>query len=244
MQYAPPSAEEAARLLAEHAYRHPEKATITVPGDRGASVRLPLIIGNPSGSCRLPATLRPSPAWNDSIAVTLGVRKPEDTDADQLGADCVLWPPLATWNEWVDRWPGLPGRVADLARQKFGGVLSAVAEPAFDAVPPPAIGAALDAHPRAAWRIVAVPGCALHLVVDTPSPATYGAFMDSIRRAGSDPWKLTGELVRGCVPLVLDGTAPVTIDDMLDRWPGVGVVLIAVIAQLAGAGAEVRLGEW
>lgn len=244
MNFAPPSAKEAARLLAEFAYRHPEKASLEVVGDRGAPVRLPILLGNPTGACRLPSGMRPSPAWQDSIAVTLRLRRVEDSAADLLGADCVVWPAPGVWAEWVERWPALTGRVAELARQKMGGVLDAVVEPAANAKAPEAVDEALAGRPRAVWRIVNVPSTRLDLAIDAPTGAVYDAFLDAVRKPDADLWRLCGDLVRACVPVVVANGGAMPVEEVLDRWPGLGVVLIAVVAQLAGAGAKARMGEW
>lgn len=238
MQYAPPNEDEARRILAASAHRYPEKASITIGG-----VRLPLIIGNPTGATRA-KTAAASPAWNDAIAVTLKLKSPDDAQADQLGADCVIWPDPATFDEWCERWPALPGRVAQLARQKFGGDLGCVSEPAYDERAPEDVAVAMVEQAGAVHRIVRLPSARLDVVMVTPPRVAYDAFVDAIRKPGADVWRLCCEMVSASVARALVDGKRIECDAMLDRWCGLGVVLVAVAAQLAGAGAEARLGEW
>ena len=189
MRYDPPSEEDARRLIAEHAHRYPEKASITIGG-----VRLPFIIGNPTGATKGRAR-DASPAWSDAVAVTLQIKRPDDTQADQLGADCVIWPPPATFNEWCDRWPALSGRVAQLARQKFGGDLGCVSEPAFDEKPPESVAVALVEQSAAVHRIARVGSVRLDLVVTTPSRPAWDAFTEAVRKPDADAY--AAERARG-----------------------------------------------
>src|SRR5687768_6628928 len=113
-----PSPDERALLKAEHAHRFPELATLSLTGDGGAPVSLPIVLGNPSGACQMPVGAPVSPAWSTLVRASLGIADEVGDVAAQLATDCVLWPDRATWARHTTRWPALPQSVADEIRNK------------------------------------------------------------------------------------------------------------------------------
>jgi len=70
----PPTPEEYASLASQHSHRFPEKYTVSLPGDHGTTVRIPVVIGNPSGPCKMTLGQKPAPAWSNFLAPALRVR--------------------------------------------------------------------------------------------------------------------------------------------------------------------------
>jgi len=239
MQVKAPSPEELAALLEQHPHRHPEKATITVIGDGGRAVRLPVLLGNPSGACRMPSDKPSSPVWGSLLGAGLRVRSEPTDIGEQLAIDCVLCPERCIWTQWVGRWPGLPRKVADLLLQKIRSLPGTVEVPwEGDEIPEP-IASALAAHPRAVWRRLRVPGDPV-IVIDPPPAPVWRIFQDAIERPHADLWTAVRELAEGRVI----ASAPTAIGEAIDRWPGIAVLLVGEINRLVGAAAEVELGEW
>lgn len=237
-----PAPDERAALLAEHAHRFPVPVPITVRGDGGAPVRLPFLLGNPTGSLRAP-TGRVSPAFAQIIgSINLGK---DEGDDDELARDCVLFPSPAPITAARNRWPGLISEISKQIASKIG--LGSTGAEVFAGEEMPAeIAAALEAHPRATCRRFTPPGADgrpvdLLLVIDTPSRVTYDAFTDAMQARDADRVRLAREFAEGATVAVCGAPSAAAI---FDRWPGVLVLAVGVAAKLAGAASESRLGEW
>jgi hypothetical protein len=241
-----PSQADFDAIAATQPHRHPEKAAITVPGDGGVLVRLPFILGNPSGASRLQSGARPSPAWSTTVAVLFKAAPDSSTLSDQLVQDCILWPDRATWATWADRWPGLAVSVFNAARQKFGGALDNLEEPGFDEPPPERIFEMLSQHPRAIWRRLRVRQETALLVIEPPSAIGWRLFRDAMQKRDADHWKLVCELAEASVLATAkeDGAGAQASAELIERWPGMAVAVVTLISQLAGTAAETELGEW
>ena len=113
-------------------------------------------------------------------------------------------------------------------RQKFGGDLGCVSEPAYDERAPEAVAVALVEHAAGVHRIVRVNGVRIDVVMTTPSRVAYDAFVDAIRKPGADVWRLCCEMVSASVACALVDGAAMDTAALLDRWCGLGVVLVAV----------------
>lgn len=241
MWTAPPDAERAA-LLAQHAHRFPVPVPITVRGDRGEPVRLPFLLGNPTGILR-PPPARVSPYLAQLIgAVNLGRNEDDDDEAIR---DCVLYPPPAQLIAARNRWPGL---VADLCKQILAkiGLQSAGAEVFAGEDVPPEIAAALTSHPRAACHRFTPPGADgkpvdLLVVIDTPGRVMHDAFNDAVTARDADRVKLARDFAEG-VTVGVHGAASAS--DVFDRWPGVMLLVVGRAAKLAASVGSARLGEW
>jgi hypothetical protein len=241
----PPSDDELRALLVEHAHRHPTKASITVIGDGGQPVRLPMIVGNPAGACAMPDA-KPSSAWNEMLGAALGlIVEPANLGA-RLAQDVVLWPDRATVGKWLERWPALPKKIADLLGQKLAVSDRCIEEPAFDEDPPAAIAKAIADNPRAVWRrLRPSPDTLLHVAVSPPAPAAYRIFKDALKKAKAAPWPIVRDAaIGGIIASVDDSGVPVNVAADLARWPGLAALVIAEMQGLAGSDAEVHLGEW
>ncbi len=232
-----PSDEEVAETLSDKAYRFPEKAGVTLPGDGGVPVRVPLILGNPSGACKLPPGMPPMPAWRMSVAATLKLRADGDGVADQLAADCVLWPDQRSWNALVNRWPALPGLVLATIRKKYGGDVALLKAVPQDEKPEGEIAVALAAHPHAVRRRFSPLGTAFEIVVDPPQSGAWRGFVDAVTAKDADAWVRASEMASACV--VASGMPFAT---AIDRWPGLALLVVNLIGELIGASAEVELG--
>lgn len=241
----PPAPEQYAALVTAQAHRFPVKRTVTVKGDGGATVKLPLVIGNPSGACDMPPGEKAAPAWATSVSVTLGKRKGTTDTGRELTLDCVLWPAAAQLDEWIERWPGLPGRILDSVREKICSQLVQLRDPEFDEVPPAALASTLAHYPRAAWYRFAAPGEPLAVVIEAPESAKYEFFVAETNKPDARHWELTKQMAAAQVKAVAksDG-APLATEEMIKRWPGTAVLAMQAVAVLAGSAAEVELGGW
>jgi len=238
MNINPPSPERFAALVAAHAHRYPEKAAVTVIGDRGLPVRLPFVFGNPAGASRMPAGETPSPAWNRAIATTLGL--PGDEDPQRLLTDCMLWPEPPTWVEWSERWPAMWSEALRALRIKYGGADDAIEEPGFDEPPPAALASAVVSSPRVVWRRLKPPKRApIAIAIESPPADRWQLFRDALQADGADVWRLTHEMVQAQVR-----ACEMDYVELSLRWPGFVLHALRVISRLAGKAAKIEVGEW
>lgn len=247
---APPSPEERARLKLEAAHRFPELATLPLLGDGGAPVSLPVVLGNPSGTCILPAGDKASPVWANVVRQSLGLGAAPGDVALALAGDCVLYPPAPAWAECVARWPGLPVAVSDQVQTKIGLRQGVLGEPwSGDPVPSP-IAAKLEADPRAIW-VHARPRDSVHfaLALSPPDGALWRAVNVALRHPQADHWRQARGLVerRTLAAVVEDRDSgawqEIPIAEVVGRFPGLGVFLFGKLGELVGAGAKAELGE-
>lgn len=236
MQIALPSADEVAKLVAQYAYRYPQKAKVPVMGDGGERVMLPLLLGVPSGACRLPSGVKASPAWRVIVEGLLSQNLDGSAISEALVADCVLWPEPKTFALWRDRWPGLGGDVGLAVLRMVGGMSTAIEEPSAVEEPPAPIASLLEQHPRAVWRRLRPPGATFDVVIDTPDSVKFDAFTDAIGKSDADKPALVRDFAEACL------LAP--IGDAFDRFPGLAILVAAQARRLGGAQGEIALGEW
>jgi hypothetical protein len=239
MNLSPPSPEVLAQLRAQYSYRYPQTAGIKVTGDRGATVELSFVIGNPKGACILPPGEKSTTAWVDTVMAGL---RPRGNVASQLAQDSLLYPELRTWGEWVARWPGLPDNLGTLILRKLTG--PAVVQPGPGEEPPAALLPALDADPTAAWMRLKSADDEYAIVVKPPSEPVYRRYHEDVKQP-PEQWKTMREMVAAnvaaCVHLP-DG-AERSIADLYTRWPVLGVYVLAEIERLAGGLVDAELGE-
>lgn len=242
MQIVEPTTEEIAAAIAANPYRYPEVVHLTVVGDRGARVRLPFIIGNPSGSTPV---VKPLPVWRDFVAAVL--KRDEFPGGAEAGvSDCLLWPNAVTWSEWSDRWPALAGQLWRAAKTKCGADMDLIVEPDYDDPNLPVdVKAALAQFPRASLRRFESHSAKVLFLIDPPAPVVWRIFMDSMKVTGGDTWKHAREMAQVCTKFVFDEQTggPVAFDKVIGEWPGFALMTCRTVAVLAGAAAEVELGE-
>jgi hypothetical protein len=247
MQITPPTEAEVASLVAAHAHRFPAKYTLTVPGDGGKTVRLPVLVGNPSGAAPLPGE-KPSPAWSIIVAAALRLRTEAPGLSQQVAEDCVLWPPPASWAQWLARWPGLPAKLADLISAKVAAEPNAIEQPADGDEPPQPLQAILASHPAAAWRRARAQGEVFAIALEPPGGTAWKLWQEALHKPKADAWKLVRELVEACVRGVVavkgDNATTCDLDETIRRWPGLAVMLVGELGELVGAAAEVEAGGW
>lgn len=251
MEVRTPTTEQIAALRAEHAHRFPQDHWFAMLGDRGAPVSLPLVLGNPSGAC---AMQRQTPIWGLFVSHVLGLAElPANPDA--LGAfDCVLYPDISTFSQWCERWPELPREIWKAVKEKVGYNAGIYDEPSFDAelpeLPEP-VRKAADAHRSAVLcrfrphqkkterRIVCV--------LDRPASVAWRFFGDASRKPDADRWQLIKDLSQASIRIAVDEDTGQSLDlvrDVFAPWPGIAILAFAKIANLAGLGAKVELGEF
>jgi hypothetical protein len=235
---APPPPDVLARALEENAQRFPEKFEISVPGDRGKEIKLPVVLGIPSGALPLDdkgniaSGRKPAPGWGLMIASALGFREETPDELDDFVRDCVLWPPRATWNTWRDEWPGMGPRVLRDLKKKIARGSEFIDTPDDDQEPP----AEIKLSRRGLWRILKpAPGIVRSVAVEPVDAETWRMYMRAMR-LGEDAPKHT----RAIVDMATGGT----VSDVLDRYPGFVLMLASLVAYLAGCGAEVERGNW
>jgi len=233
---APPSPEALAELLAANALRFPEKASLDVLGDGGQVVRLPFLLGIPTGSLP-PGTVAAFPAWRDFVELVLSIRKDSEGVTPALVRDCILYPARGQLAQWEERWPALVTSLGGVVLQKIGVDHELLAEPGPRDVPPTAIAEQLATSPAAMWRWLKVGDAPIAVAIAPPTPAQWSAFTAALRRPGVDGLELMTELVTTCVKGEGLGAR-------LVQWPGVAVPLENLIAKMAGAAAASRLGLW
>jgi hypothetical protein len=238
-----PTEAELAALLAEHAHRFPEKARFTV-ADGDADVKLPVLLGNPSGACKMPGSLV-SPAWDATAAATFKMRPDSEAVTEQLVADCVLWPNGETWLIWVQRWPALPEVVHAAVRQKTGARVAMLVEPKPGETCPDALVPALARVHGAVWRHLKPPGGEFTAAISPPDSGAWRMFGDAMKRRDAEHAQLARDLAESCLLATVgsDGLV-VKAADIFDRWPGMVLLVGLIVAHLAGLTASYELGEW
>jgi hypothetical protein len=233
---APPPPDTLAVLLDQNAHRHPEKATVTVIGDGGASLVLPLLLGIPSGTNKDPAGAPPLPAWENLVAATMGARKATGVSAE-LVRDCLIYPTRGVLAGWEDRWPAIIDSLDGVVLEKIGAVESFLVEPRAGEKAPDAIASVVAASPTGTWRWITCGPERLPVVVVPPSKPHYDALKAALKRDGVECTALLDDLIGACVKG--PGFAA-----RVKQWPGIALPLEHLIVKMAGAAAEARLGEW
>lgn len=217
---APPSPEALAELVSAHAGRFPEIASVDVIGDDGEEVRLPLLIGNPTGAVKPPGD-RVLPVWADLVALSMGAARPSEGIADALARDCLIYPTPAILGGWEDRWPAVLDSIGIPVARKIG----MQAEQVIRAPKPAPPGTHLLGRAK------------LPAILTTPTRAHYVALKAAVRREGADHVALLDELLAACVRG--DGVATLLIEQ-----PGLALPLYKAVMRLAGELQNARLGEW
>ena len=255
MDFAPLSPDDYLKLASEQAHRFPEKYVISLPGDRGATVRIPIVLGNPSGACKMPPGQKPSVAWANYIAAVFRAR-PENVElVRQAATDCLLWPDSATWNQIIGRWPAAADPLWQAAREKCGAALASMNIPGKDETPPEPIAKALDKYERAVWRRLYPTGDEVVVVVDAPKSIAWTFFSDAMKKSDADRWSLVCEMAQIAVPAAVRAVPatmqaeasyePISfVDEVMRRWPGFAVHVGATISELAGISAAVQREAW
>lgn len=249
MDITAPTDEEFAALRARCAHRHPEAGGITVIGDHGISIRLPVVLGNPSGSSKAPARTD-SPSWEQFIAGLLKLEEAPKDLADSGARDCILWPSPVVWEEWCTRWPALADIAWQAARRKAGFDASGLEEVTFDEKLPVPVHEAAEANPRAALRRFNVKRAktsrTILAVIDAPSGPSWRFFLEAMRAPRAERWKLTREMAEGAIRFAYDEQTkqPVEADALFDPLPGLAVLTALTLSGLAGLAADVELGEF
>ena len=231
-----------ASIKSAQSYRYPQTATLRPPGARGiGKVEVQVMLGNPSGACKMPAGSVTLPAWSQYVATELVGEREQDGLMDLMVRDCLLWPVDA--DEILSTWPGLVQPMARVLFQKIGRF--AVSEPGTGEDVPEVIQAHFEEHPRATWRWVRPGrGDAFSLLLEPPRPDSFMVLGEELRKGTSDNWATVKSFVAGCVPGVFraDGT-PASLEAIIAQWPGVALSLAKGAAQLGGIAAEAELGE-
>lgn len=244
MQVTEPTQEEVASILAAHPHRFPSLVHITVPGDRGVAVRLPFILGNPTGACAMPPGRPPTTIWNSFVTAALSRSAlPEGEDA--AAQDALLFPALETWAQWADRWPALAGQVWKATKRKCGAILDDGPDPApEDPKLPPAMKAALERFPRAALRRYQPKGASLLFLIDPPASAAWRIFMAAVKD-NRDVARNAGEMAQVCTRAIVDEKSgeEVAFEATMRRWPGLAVLACLTVSVMAGAATAIELGE-
>lgn len=221
---APPSPEALTELTSANAARFPEKASVDVIGDDGEDLRLPLLLGIPTGATKpLPATALP--AWPDLVALTMGVKRSgADIISEAIARDCIIFPTPAILGAWEERWPAVLNSISNVVGEKTGMEAALV-------VPAPKVDGKV------------VPGGyligrdQLPVTISAPTRAHYVALRAAARREGADHVALLDDLVATCVK----GRG---VDELLIRQPGLALPIYKTVMRLAGELADTRLGEW
>lgn len=239
-----PTPEEVASIQSTHPFRFPTLIHITVPGDRGAAVRLPFVMGNPTGACAMPLGKEPTTVWNSFVTAALSQEAlPEGEEAASL--DCILWPAPDVVSQWFERWPALPAQTWKAAKKKCGALLEAGADPdPADAKLPSAVKAALDKNPRAALRRYNPRKESFLFLVDPPASSAWRIFMGSIRE-GKEVAKTAGEMAQVCTRFVFDEQRGMEVPfaEVTKQWPGLAVQACLTVSVMAGAATQIELGE-
>lgn len=244
MQITALTGDELSSLRSRLAHRFPQTATLRAPGDRGiGTVEIPIVLGLPTGACRMPTGAVVSTAWNEYVAAAI-LKRPDPTGwREDFVADVVLHPDPQGLEELLTRWPALGSTIASLAIKKCGP--DAVSIPLPTDRPPEPLAAMIGERQRASWRWVRpTRAAAFAILVEPPPPALWSMFTDAVRGGEANHWRLVRDFLDGCAPQLFkaDG-APATLDSLLERWPGVAISLVGPIAALGGAAAEGELGE-
>jgi hypothetical protein len=250
MEIKTPTTEQVAAICSEHAARYPEPAAITMVGDRGVAVRLPFILGSPSGACKLAADKK-APIWASFVGAALKMSEAPGNAEELAANDCILYPDFATYKEWCTRWPALPSAVWRAVRRKIGMELDAVEEISFDDELPDAVKAALVTFPAASIRRVNVRARKVDrqfvCLISPPPAPSWRFFLEAMRKPRADHWSLTMEMAQGSIKIAHEASTNREIDvgsELLTPWPGVALLTLATVSVLAGQTADVELGEF
>jgi hypothetical protein len=235
MDIAEPTLEEREAIKATQAHRFPELRYFPKPGDDGEPIKLPVILGNPSGACQMPEGAYISKAWAQAVATTFN---PGKFDHAPLVADCVLWPDPRTWASWTQRWPALASSVRPALARKYGGSPALISEPGPEITAPAEIAAAQAANPAATWLRFSPKGAVVDLVIKSPSSSTWAMFTDAMKQPGAASWKLALELA---LAVTVASTKP--IGEVIARWPGLPLLIVHEASYLAGLATEFEEGE-
>jgi hypothetical protein len=244
------TAERYAELLAEHAHRSPEPVTLTVLGDRGVEVQLPFIIGNPSGTCAMPADRISTPIWNNFVLANLTDATTSDNSADLGVLDCLLWPEPQVWIAWQDRWPALPQMVWGAVKAKAGASGDIIGTVPPGATPTPAMQTALMQHPKALIRRYTPTKAGERqrfiFLIDPPQSVAYRFFRDALKKRPLDAWAETLPFARKHAVFVYDERADqvISADQVFAAWPGIALLVTMAVHALGGATAKFELGEF
>ncbi len=237
----PPTPEELASLRSLHAHRFPQAGSIRLPAANGGTVSIPLVIGLPSGACRMPSGAVVSPAWEQFVESAIK-RSPEpDGFRETLAQDVVLYPSPGVLAQVLEEWPAAPVPIGTAVMKKIGR--EALEVPTATEQPPASLAPLLI--DRAVWRKVkASKADEFAIVIVPPSSAAWSIFSDGIRRTGANSWKMSTEIVQACVPAVCraDGVAA-NLEEVACRYPGLVLSIVGTIAMISGGAAEVELGE-
>lgn len=238
----PPGEGELEALQQQHAHRYPRPIRATVTGDNDKPVTLQLLIGLPTGALPpLPGVVA-SPAWGDAIASAFKVREHSADVDDELVIDCILWPPAATFAQWLMRWPGITTPLLGVVRRHAGADLGQISKPTIK--PPPLIATALGADARASWRRFSPPGEVLDLAILPASRTAWSGTIDALRARDANVPKLCRQTAESVIAVCVSTTrGPVPRGEALDRWPGLGVLALLVCSELAGVAAEIDEGN-
>lgn len=220
-------------IKANQAHRFPELRYFPKPGDDGKPVKLPVVLGNPSGACKMPQGERASKAWGAKVAQTFGAGPAEWAP---LVADCVLWPPPAVWASWLQRWPALAESVRPALVKKYGGDTDLLGEPGAETEEPPAIAAARS--PGTTWVRFEPKGAVIDLVIKTPSSSQWAMFKEAMKAPAADHWALALDMA---ATVTAASTMPTA--DAFARWPGLALLVNREASYLAGMTSEYEEGE-
>jgi hypothetical protein len=224
-------------IKVSQAHRFPELRYFPKPGDDGKEIKLPVILGNPSGACRMPKGERVSRAWAASVTATFK-QQSEPFDYGPLVTDCVLWPDPRTWASWTQRWPALADSVRPALVRKYGGAQALISEPGPEEEQPAELTEALATHPGASWLRFSPKGTAVDLVVTAPTSFAWASFTEAMKRPNADTWALTLDMATACTPAA---TKPIA--DLFARWPGLPLLVMHHASYLAGLATAYEEGE-
>jgi hypothetical protein len=231
VEFAKPTETEFEALAAEHAARYPTKARVTVIGDNGAQINVPLVLGNPT-----PAK------WSEILAVLLKQREAPEDFKEQVALSSVLWPDRKGWYALLARWPALPASVADLVMSKIGARLLPVSD---EEPPPPSLAAALEGKPRARWRrLQTTSGAIFEVALEAPSPAAWRLFKEALTKKGADVAAVVRDACKASMLSCVSADAPADFERLVDEFPFVVTLIITEIGALAGIAESAALGEW
>lgn len=225
------------KLKREQAHRFPELFHFPKPGPDGKPIKLPVVLGIPSGAARLPEGERASKAWGQKVAQTFGAIK----DGDYLLSlipDCVLWPSQAVWATWMERWPALPESVRPALVRKYGGAADQVTEPDSSETVASEIAAARESAPGSSWIRFTAKDAHVDIAVRAPSSMQWAAFSEAMKRPGAEHWTLALDLATACT---VAATKPVA--EVFARWPGLALQVDREASYLAGLATEYEEGE-
>jgi len=238
-----PTEAELAVLLSEHAHRFPQKAHFVMPSE-GGEVDLPVLLGNPTGACKMPEGAYVSDAWDTTISTMFKPLADADSDVFPLVADSILWPAPAVWNSWCQRWAALPNVVYKALREKVGADLSAIAMPPKSETASAPVVVALSRGRSNTWRRIAVGGRKFDLVLQPPDSGLWRLFCDAIKKRDAKVSQLVRDLAQSCLVVAVEGEETRSADDLFGPFPGASTVIALAVSTLAGVASRYELGEW